>query len=305
LDGELATYRVEPGSVDESTTLEIRRGGWLLGQRVGAMPQDSGKFGPTANWTSAVATSVSAREHLHGIGQAGQLFVRAVSERNKWSAADVVAWNPAPVDSEAIVDSSNSTYFTRSWEDYGIGWRRSGPVTPNATLTNCQVTTSILFPQGYLEFSGSNLTATYTTSDPLVLVDQRAEWFYNSAFFVGEQIWPTTWDDSAHVWDNGEAQWSWEGPLNKLAAADDLGRVDVKIEFRTFDEDDTYSDWQAYTPGKVRCQHVQWRLTMTRPSTAHQVRIYRFSTQLLRIPRQRFERSGLQFFVEHQIFGRT
>jgi hypothetical protein len=305
LDGELATYRVEPGSVDESTTLEIRRGGWLLGQRVGAMPQDSGKFGPTANWTSAVATSVSAGEHLHGIGQAGQLFVRAVSERNKWSAADVVAWNPAPVDSEAIVDSSNSTYFTRSWEDYGIGWRRSGPVTPNATLTNCQVTTSILFPQGYLEFSGSNLTATYTTSDPLVLVDQRAEWFYNSAFFVGEQIWPTTWDDSAHVWDNGEAQWSWEGPLNKLAAADDLGRVDVKIEFRTFDEDDTYSDWQAYTPGKVRCQHVQWRLTMTRPSTAHQVRIYRFSTQLLRIPRQRFERSGLQFFVEHQIFGRT
>jgi hypothetical protein len=79
----------------------------------------------------------------------------------------------------------------------------------------------------------------------------------------------------------------------------------VKIEFRTLDEDDTYSDFQAYTPGKVRCQHVQWRLTMTRPSTAHQVRIYRFSTQLLRIPRQRFERSGLQFFVEHQIFGRT
>lgn len=81
--------------------------------------------------------------------------------------------------------------------------------------------------------------------------------------------------------------------------------MSLKIEFRTLDEDDTYSAWQAYSPGKVRCQHVQWRLSFTRPTTSYQIRIYRFSTELLRIPRQRFERSGIQYFAEHQIFGRT
>jgi hypothetical protein len=305
LDGEQATYRFTPGSLEQSSTIEIRRGCWLLGQRVGAVPQDIGKFGPTVNWTSVVATSVDNFEHLHGIPEAAPYLIRAVSEKGKWSTHATMTWSPAPIDSEVPVDFTNRTFFSASWEDFGIGWRRSGAVTPNATLTNCQVTTSALFPQGYLEFTGSNLTATYETADPLVETDQRAEWFYNSAFCVAEQIWPTTWADATYSFDDVEAQWTWEGPLNTLENGDDPGRVSLKIEFRTLNEDDTYSGWQAYTPGKVRSQHVQWRLSFTRPTTSYQIRIYRFSTQLLRIPRQRFERSGIQYFAEHQIFGRT
>ena len=306
MDGEQATYRFDLGSNDEANTLEVRRGGWILGQRVGATPQDSAKLGPTQNWTSAVATSLSSLEHLHGLLVPGApLFVRAISERGKYSEYDSYEWAATVVDSEIPFQTANRTFFSNSWEDFGIGWRRSGVVTPNATLTGCQVTTSTLFPQGYLEFSGSNLTATYTTADPLVEVDQRAEWFYNSAFCIAEQIWPTTWADAGYPFDEPEAQWTWEGPLNELGGGDDPGRVSLKIEFRTLDEDDTYSAWQAYSPGKVRCQHVQWRLSFTRPTTSYQIRIYRFSTELLRIPRQRFERSGIQYFAEHQIFGRT
>ena len=306
MDGEQAAYRFELGSNDEASTLEVRRGGWILGQRVGATPQDSAKLGPTQNWTSAVATSVSNLEHLHGLLVPGApLFVRAISERGKYSEYDSYEWAATVVDSEIPFQTTNRTFFSNSWEDFGIGWRRSGAVIPNATLTGCQVTTSTLFQKGYLEFSGSNLTATYETADPLVEVDQRAEWFYNSAFCIAEQIWPTTWADATYPFDDAEAQWTWEGPLNELGNGDDPGRVSLKIEFRTLDEDDTYSAWQAYSPGKVRCQHVQWRLSFTRPTTSYQIRIYRFSTELLRIPRQRFERSGIQYFAEHQIFGRT
>lgn len=178
-------------------------------------------------------------------------------------------------------------------------------MTPNATLAGCQVTTSALFPQGYLEFSGSNLTATYTTPTPLIEVDQRAEWFYNSAFAEAEQVWPQTWADNGLTYDDGEGQLTWEGPLAPVNVTDNPGRVTLKIECRTYDSEGGYSAWSEFTPGKVRCIFAEWRIVMTRPSTAYQVRVYRFSTQLLRIPRQRFERSGLQYFAEHQIFGRT
>ena len=306
MDGEQATYRVIPASMEQGSTLEIRRGGWILGQRVGSVPTDTGKLGPTPNWASAVNTSLSSFNHLHGLGLPGaQLVVRAISTKGKLSAADVIEWAPRVIDAESVVDSGNNTYYTRSWEDYGIGWRRSGAVFPNATLTNCQVTTSTLFPQGYLEFSGSNLTATYTTAPHVIPVDQRAEWWYNSAYATVEQIWPTTWADAEYGWDDVGQQWTWEGPLNTLENGDDPGRVTFIIETKVVDENGTESDWQQYTPGKVRGIYAYWRLTMTRPSTAYNIRVHHFATQLLRIPRQRFERSGIQYFAEHQIFGRT
>ena len=306
MDGEQATYRVTPASMEQGSTIEIRRGGWILGQRVGAVPPDTGKLGPIPNWASAVNTSLSAFNHLHGLGLPGaQLVVRAISNKGKYSAADVIEWAPRVIDAESVVDSGNNTYYTRSWEDYGIGWRRSGAVFPNATLTNCQVTTSTLFPQGYLEFSGSNLTATYTTATHVIPVDQRAEWWYNSAYATVEQIWPTTWADATYGWDDVGQQWSWEGPLNTLENGDDPGRVTFMIETKAVDENGVESDWSQFTPGKVRGIYAYWRLTMTRPSTAYNIRVYHFATQLLRIPRQRFERSGLQYFAEHQIFGRT
>jgi hypothetical protein len=306
MDGEQATYRVVPASLEQGSTIEIRRGGWILGQRVGAVPIDTGKLGPTPNWASAVNTSLSAFNHLHGLGLPGaQLVVRAISNKGKYSAADVIEWAPRVIDAESVVDSGNNTYYTRSWEDFGIGWRRSGAVFPNSTLTNCQVTTSTLFPQGYLEFSGSNLTATYTTATHNIPVDQRAEWWYNSAYATVEQIWPTTWADATYGWDDVGQQWSWEGPLNTLENGDDPGRVTFMIETKAVDENGVESDWSQFTPGKVRGIYAYWRLTMTRPSTAYNIRVYHFATQLLRIPRQRFERSGLQYFAEHQIFGRT
>ena len=270
------------------------------------MATDTGKLGPTPNWASAVNTSLSAKNHLHGLALPGaQYFARAISPKGKLSPAAVTSWAPRVINAETVTDSGNNTYYTRSWEDYGIGWRRSGPVTPNATLSGCQVTTSTLFPQGYLEFSGSNLTATYTTASGLVPVDQRSEWWYNSAFAIVEQIWPTTWADATYPWDDNEAQWTWEGPMNTLENGDDPGRATCIIETRVMDEDGTYSDWQQQTPGKVRGIQAQWRLTMTRPTTAYNIRVYHFATQLMRIPRQRFERSGIQYFAEHQIFGRT
>jgi hypothetical protein len=306
MDGEQATYRVVPASLEQGSTIEIRRGGWILGQRVGAVPTDTGKLGPTPNWASAVNTSLSAFNHLHGLGLPGaQLVVRAISNKGKYSTADVIEWAPRVIDAESVVDSGNNTYYTRSWEDFGIGWRRSGAVFPNSTLTNCQVTTSTLFPQGYLEFSGSNLTATYTTATHNIPVDQRAEWWYNSAYATVEQIWPTTWADATYGWDDVGQQWSWEGPLNTLENGDDPGRVTFIIETKAVDENGVESDWSQFTPGKVRGIYAYWRLTMTRPSTAYNIRVYHFATQLLRIPRQRFERSGLQYFAEHQIFGRT
>jgi hypothetical protein len=306
MDGEQATYRVVPASLEQGSTIEIRRGGWILGQRVGAVPIDTGKLGPTPNWASAVNTSLSAFNHLHGLGLPGaQLVVRAISNKGKYSTADVIEWAPRVIDAESVVDSGNNTYYTRSWEDFGIGWRRSGAVFPNSTLTNCQVTTSTLFPQGYLEFSGSNLTATYTTATHNIPVDQRAEWWYNSAYATVEQIWPTTWADATYGWDDVGQQWSWEGPLNTLENGDDPGRVTFIIETKAVDENGVESDWSQFTPGKVRGIYAYWRLTMTRPSTAYNIRVYHFATQLLRIPRQRFERSGLQYFAEHQIFGRT
>lgn len=306
MDGEQATYRVVPASLEQGSTIEIRRGGWILGQRVGAVPTDTGKLGPTPNWASAVNTSLSAFNHLHGLGLPGaQLVVRAISNKGKYSTADVIEWAPRVIDAESVVDSGNNTYYTRSWEDFGIGWRRSGAVFPNSTLTNCQVTTSTLFPQGYLEFSGSNLTATYTTATHNIPVDQRAEWWYNSAYATVEQIWPTTWADATYGWDDVGQQWSWEGPLNTLENGDDPGRVTFIIETKAVDENGVESDWSQFTPGKVRGIYAYWRLTMTRPSTAYNIRVYHFATQLLRIPRQRFERSGLQYFAEHQIFGRA
>lgn len=292
LSAELAVFSWTPGEVLDSVFYELRRGGWILGQPVHLSGPGETSLGSSPAWVTSAPIADGSRPPV-------PYLVRARTRAGSFSGAARALWNPRATDYRSIADGYANAFWTESWELFGDGWHFTAPTSPNATLDGLQVNA-----EGWLEFAGSALSGSYTTPEPDLSGGARPEHVQLSAHVEAEQIHPLTWDDLAFSWDDPTSCWTWEGPLDVVADGEDPGRCTLALQVRLRDEAGTWGNWQDYRPCRARALAAQFRINVTRPSTDFDVRIHRFSIDLQRVPRQRWERSPLQALSEQKVLRR-
>jgi hypothetical protein len=284
MQGDQAVYDVTPQDAQDGVVHEIRRGGWILGQHVVSLPHGTLRFGPTPDFTTVVASSVTV-----GRSAGAPLFVRARNGQGKWSDFALAYWGPRTLGGTSLTDLPEDYFTSTAWEDFGDGWKWDGATAPNATLTDLDRRAD-----GTLGFDGSALEATYETAFPQVLTTAIAEDVYVSAFVEAQQIHPLPIDSWDWPIDDPGGQWSLEGPLDEVQDGDDPGRCALSIWVRFLDASQTWSDWRPYKPSRVVCVAVQFRIEVSRPDVTFDVAISRFSTQLIRAQQTKYDADDLQ-----------
>jgi hypothetical protein len=286
--GDLATYRLVSGSASRTITHQLRRGGWIVGQVIGSITHGGSELGPTSDWVSA-SNSLTQTD-------AAPIYARARSDGGSWSHYARQEWAPRAISSASVSDLTAD--YSVAWEDFGDGWRWTGPIIPNTTLDGLQVDSD-----NVMRFSGSVLTGTYTTAVPVTLKNGMAEPFYVSAFAVADQVSPVTWEESPATW-NESHQHTWEGALDEVEDGQNQGRCTLTIQVKYLEGDMVWSDWRDYSPSRTTCVAAQFRIVVTRPTSAWDVVISRFSTELLRAPQGRWEESPLQSWARARVLRR-
>lgn len=265
--GEFVKYVVEqriaqPG-VGRSVATALRRGGWILGQQIVSLPWGVDEFGPTRDWAGASANS---------FGEEGAPIYAARVTHNG-VRSEVVS-----VDFEPEVDSLELDHYTAEdyqWEDYGTGWTGGGFI-PAPALVDC-VATADWTGRKFLEFTGSALSATYTTVLGPALSGQRAREVYCEAVVVAEQVHPMPMVDAFPFGVGAPESDSWtvEGPTTLDAPACKLW-IEISV--------DNGATWANYKPGVYVGKQIKFRMLMTRPNAEFNVRVYRFATRVRRVP---------------------
>jgi hypothetical protein len=269
LAGEVAVYEWNHPGHDRAKSFEVRRGGWVLGQRVGTAPAGERQL-ETTNWVGGVANS-------HG-ESAPRLFVRSRIGTGQVSSAASVEFAADPA---AMLTGGEGVLGEIAVEDFSWG----------GTKVNLAMAT--VGGRDILEFTGAGLEGSYETAG---LAFEEARWIYLQAFADAEQIHPVTWDGSTGTWDGPAAQqWSWEGPLwLDDAWPSECGlRVFVRHSLKATTSG---ADWVEYRPGRMRCRSFDVRIEVTRPSSSYDVRINRLAILATRKPRDQYDHLTLGVF---------
>lgn len=272
-------------------TIETRRGGWILGQRVAETRE-----GQLAVITPDLFVPVSD-------ASVGRLHARSKARSDTFSAEATV--DPSLSVLAAAYGAVNFAMgASETWETYSSGgWYPAfpdvdGPAVSGALAENAA---------GELEFTGSGLVGTYITRwDNTTLVDtssQAPRQLLVTAAAEAEQVHPRTIGETALPLDSLELQrWSFEGPTE--VAAEDPANCTLKVQIRT-NVDGTasgWSDWQPFTCGVYTAVMVRMRLIATRPSDGYNVRIKRFHTNIIVPRRSNVEQGPTELHARNEIF---
>lgn len=285
-----ASYASEPGDGRRaSRRLEIRRGGWILGQPVVDMPEGSLDAAPSGD--------VYAPD---GAAEVGALYARFLSRAGSWSAT--ASTSPSPGLPLAAELPEIPYGPAEEWETSSAGsWASGTPPIEGPTIgSNMQE-----HADGYLEFGPSGLEGTYTTARDAaetLSVGQSREprTLYVGAACEARQVHPITVEEMTWAVGSLEGErWTVEGPIGPTVA--DGANCTLEIQCR-LNGDGTSSGWGAWR--RFRCGvysfvDIQFRLRVTRPSTTYNVRIDRFHTTI-RIPRR-----SLSEQTSRDIFARS
>lgn len=268
--GDLATYRWT-SSLSVTAQFLLRLGGWILGMDVESAVIGRRRIGPTSFWASG---------DVEADGKQGPpCFVRRIGATG--AVGDAATLDYA-YDHGTVPEGASQL-----WHEYVDGWLDDLLPSPNPVLTNLQRRSD-----GALEFTGSNLTATYEVPYTLFAFSARKPRRVTvEAFYEAEQVPEETWADLAGwSWqDWQDRSYSWEGYAD---LKDSTPRCTVTLEVAFFVPGGAgLGDYQEYKPGIVMCSGASWRITLTRPSSSYQVRLSRFSTRLASIPPQANERN--------------
>lgn len=265
--GERVTYSVTPQESREGVGRRlmavVRRGGWILGQDVCALPWGVTTHGPTMDWAGGDANSR---------GESDPTLYAAYVAANGVRSGLVSTVLDADAGGLPLAHYAAGVY---SWEDYGTGWS-GGAFVPDVTLTDCQATADWT-GRKYLEFAGSALTASYETALGPALKGMRDRECYCEAFAVAEHVSPAPME-LAFPYGAGAPEsdhWTIEGSTLESAA-----RCTLSLSIST----DNGVTWAAYKPGKYVGKLFRFRINLTRPSADFNVRVWRFSTRVTRVP---------------------
>lgn len=282
MNGDQVTYLWDPPAEARGLFFELRRGGWCLGQVVGVAPPGSTSMGPMDNWAASTDNA-----HLDG---PPILVLRARDGRGQFSrAAKLFTFQPsvpgAVVLTGSAVRGKTSGVGNTRFEDWGIGWTAAIPTLLDPVLVDVD-TATIVSGQLILKIAGSALTGTYTTGANTIAADSRPEYTYVEAFVQADQVPPITIAEMTLPSDDpAAARRSFEGLT-------DVVECTLLLEWRLRTEPTgSYSAWEEFRPGLFFVIDVQFRITVTRPSTDWNVRIYSFGTRLSRVAPQRFQRT--------------
>ena len=170
------------------------------------------------------------------------------------------------------------------WEtNAGGDWEFAVPATGNARTTGGLEQHA----DGYLEFTGSDLTGTYLTSwddgGLLGVIDQSQPptKMLVMAAVEAEQVHPTTIGDLGLTLGSLEAQrWTFEGPA--WLADGDTPNCSLAIQIR-LNVDGTatgWTEWQPFACGVYEVVDFRLRLLATRPDATYNIKIHRFHTKV-------------------------
>lgn len=295
--GDQALYTWARPSLDRGLEYEARRGCWILGQEIfrGAL---GNHFGPVYDWASGPENAAGDTDPT--------IYLRSVTPSGQMSDAATAILSPDDVPSlstgssltgETTLELGNTAYENQAWEDWGGAgaWLSGG--SPDATLTNGQIT------DGYLEFAPGQLAMSYETVVPVSLPTGTAgipRRCMVEAFAVGEQVFPTAIEDfPLPIGHPAMARFLLEGPM--FTTPDEPENCTLTIQWTYADGPSGYLPRREFKPGVYRMIAAKFRLVVTRPSTDYQVRIFRFCTRVRRMMRQNEERTPLEQFVRAQV----
>lgn len=307
MQGDLAVYSITPPENSRGLAYEIRRGGWILGQPVGVIPEGQTSLA-TTNWVGAGSNALGE--------SAPRLYVRSRDGRGQYSEAVVLeGFNPSP-DGAVVLQppySDYTNYPDQAWEDFASSpgqWVNGGLGQPQ--LSGLQVTA--YNGRNVIEFSGSNLSGTYTTAGKLTMLTAQPEWAWVQFHVVADQVSPWTVADLAELPVDSpmSSNMTAEGLIAYPRAATpefdfltDYQPCTIAVEMRfTTSAAGSFGDWVKYEPGYYNFVNVQFRVTFTRPSTAYSFRMYRCASRLSRQAVGVWERSPVQDLVLRKMVTR-
>jgi hypothetical protein len=264
MEGELAVYTVT--AADATAMHEVRRGGWIVGDHVATLDPARSQSVPIPNWASVFGPN------------APHLYARAFGSSGFYS--DYATLNDTLAPSGARSIPAAITASNENWASYGDGWKTdSSPPADDPILTGFE-TVDNGDGTRYLQFEGSNLTATYETgyaASGIVTVMR----VFAEAWWDAEQVHPLAVE--AATWAIGDPlyeRWTWEGPMTVLSGEEENCTLKVQIRFDD-DGGGDLSNWQDLVSGSVlSIADAQFRLVATRPSTDFQIKIRRFITRI-------------------------
>lgn len=279
--GDQAVYRWRLPEGAPWLSVEARRGSWDLGQPIFLSAPGDLEHGPTRNWAP------------------GRLEVRTRDPLGQLSRPVVLELAPDVQRDQTVLEVS---YQTQEWRDFGDGWTLDSPGgAPNTSLSGLARRAD-----GDLEFSGSALTGTLTTVDPIAArsgtdpLDPRP--VYVSATAVARRLWPLAPQDAP--WAPGDprtARMSPQGP-NRLLEGESPGvTLTLEVRVNTDGTSAGWGGWRPYRPGLLEAVAVQFRLTVTRDDTTYGVRISSLATEVAAKPASLYDTTPEQAYLWREL----
>ena len=287
--GGKASYRLGARAAgSRAGSVEIRRGGWVLGDPVVSIGAQAGEADAGANWIRLPAAADGRQDPplwariRYENGQVGDAILGSMD----FDLSDF----EDPALEESIEDA---------------GWTAGS--TP--ALTNLQVISA----ENALAWDTTALSASYVTRD-FVMGDARA--VHVSFGWEAEQRHPRPWDPKAvfsgglPVYDDTQygvphpgsvtgggaissredqwgsrlsKSWSWEGPLDDLhtdATWRESSNVAMVVEMAYSTTSSPGSGWVAYRPGVYKLRSVKFRISFERATSGYDVRLTRAAVAL-------------------------
>jgi hypothetical protein len=244
--GTNAVYPVEFPAGQTPEGVEVRVGGWILGQKVVAALRDGDLA--SSQWVFGANNAALDGPYTHQVRSllaSGQVSAAATFE-NAVSA---------PIGMTVVSDTAHE-------DAWGSG-----------TLTNLVVNAD-----GDLEFTGSELVGYFET--PALDLAVPCRWLVEIAA-KAEQRHPTLLQDMNEPLDSRVyANWLLEGPTG----GDDAQLSHISLEWNATTTGVLASTWSTTLPGEAYFRKTQFRVKVTRPTAAFDCRIKRFGVRVLQVP---------------------
>ncbi len=258
--GELATYQWDDDA--KMRAFEIRRGGWILGQPVCAVPGGGTQHGPTADWVGAVAGATGFT--------APPLYLRGKRGTGQYSPAAILAFEPLdPGNQGEIVFERNEE--DASWPGALVGMVAYSPPSETTRVDPIELGDQLKTSAGG--------THTYTTT--VVALAKPQEVFLQVAVEI-YQFHPQTIDELALLGPVGTPEvqrWTSEGPLVTVPGEVENATVTVKVAMSNTPIAGT--DYQIYRPGVYRLQSWKVQVEVFLPS-GYDFRLTRLNVRAMR-----------------------
>lgn len=254
---DTVTYAWDLPANAPALVVEARAGGWSLGRVIFTSSRGDRSFGPTPNWS------------------AGRITLRSMNAAGRYSDPVTLDLDTSDVDRNSDATDVDPVLGAIEWADYEDGWiDDSSHSSPKPVMVDLARDAD-----GFLSFSGSSLTASYTTSDPtdgFTYGRTRREVYVEANCLAFEAI--ATTGDALTVPPDDPRAAILSGDGFSHNRAEFSSGVTLSVEARISRDGTSWGAWREFHPGLIQCVAVQFRITITRASTDFDVQIRSFKT---------------------------